>query len=165
MNLSLEWFKSTAEKAIEKIVESKLEEAINQEENVSLEKPYIAIKLTNDVLIVVLKEGNVLTKPNATEEDFYAALEAKTESELRMIIASQDVINDVEARKKEEAKIKAIQQGIQSLSELNDFVVEENTVYLSGTSRSMPQLLVEKFIEIVDRVSEQTSGIELLKKY
>lgn len=158
--LSLEWFKSTAEKAIEKVVTNKLEKLMEEEqpEVVPSGNPYMSVKLTNDVLIVVLPDGNVLTKPNASEDDFYAALNSKTETELRKILASQQVVADMEAKKKEEARLKAIQKGIQTLAELDDFVVENNTVYLSGTSRSMPQLLVEKFIEIVDRVSEQTSG-------
>lgn len=150
--LSLEWFKSTAEKAIEKVVANKLEKLMEEEqpEVVSSGNPYMSVKLTNDVLIVVLPDGNVLTKPNASEDDFYAALNSKTETELRTILASQQVVADMEAKKKEEARLKAIQKGIQTLAELDDFVVEENTVYLSGTSRSMPQLLVEKFIEIVE---------------
>lgn len=150
--LSLEWFKSTAEKAIEKVVANKLEKLMEEEqpEVVSSGNPYMSVKLTNDVLIVVLPDGNVLTKPNASEDDFYAALNSKTETELRTILASQQVIADMEAKKKEEARLKAIQKGIQTLAELDDFVVENNTVYLSGTSRSMPQLLVEKFIEIVE---------------
>lgn len=150
--LSLDWFKQTAEKAIEKVVANKLEKLMEEEqpEVVSSSNPYMSVKLTNDVLIVVLPDGNILTKPNASEEDFYAALNSKTETELRMILASEQVVNDMEARKKEEARLKAIQKGIQSLGELDDFVVEGNTVYLSGTSRSMPQLLVEKFIEIVE---------------
>jgi len=158
--LSLEWFKSTAEKAIEKVVASKLERLMEEEqpEVVSSCNPYMSVKLTNDVLIVVLPDGNILTKPNASEEDFYAALNSKTETELRMILASQQVVADIETKKKEEARLRAIQKGIQTLAELDDFVVEGNTVYLSGTSRSMPQLLVEKFIEIVHRVSDQTSG-------
>jgi hypothetical protein len=150
--LSLDWFKQTAEKAIEKVVANKLEKLMEEEQQevVSSGNPYMSVKLINDVLIVVLPDGNILTKPNASEEDFYAALNSKTETELRMILASEQVVNDMEARKKEEARLKAIQKGIQSLGELDDFVVEGNTVYLSGTSRSMPQLLVEKFIEIVE---------------
>lgn len=150
--LSLEWFKSTAEKAIEKVVANKLEKLMEEEqpEVVSSSNPYMSVKLTNDVLIVVLPDGNVLTKPNASEDDFYAALNSKTETELRTVLASQQVVADMEAKKKEEARLKAIQKGIQTLAELDDFVVENNTVYLSGTSRSMPQLLVEKFIEIVE---------------
>lgn len=157
--LSLEWFKSTTEKAIEKAVLKKLKKVIKEEKQEEvLEKPYITVKLVNDVLIVVLPDGNVLTKSNASEKDFYLALNSKTEKELRIILASEKVIAELEAKKKEEEKIIAIQKGIKMLENLEDFIVINNTVFFKGTSRSMPQLLVEKFIEIVDRVSEQTSG-------
>jgi hypothetical protein len=152
--LSLEWFKGTAEKAIEKVVASKLEQLMEEEQPsvVSTEKPYLNIKLVNNTLTVVLTDGSVLSKPNATEEDFNSVTNAKDAMEIVNIVASSEVYGDVQEREKEAARLKAIQKGIQILAELPDFHVEENTVYLSGTSRSMPQLLVERFIEIVDRV-------------
>jgi len=157
--LSLDWFKQTAEKAIEKVISNKLEKLIEEEEtNISSEEPlYKNIKLVNDVLVVVLNDGTILSKPNASNVDFEAVKNAKSRIEIDTIIASQDVINDVEEKRKEIARIEAIQKGIESLKDLPDFVVEDNVVYLSGTSRSMPQLLVEKFIEIVDRVSQEPS--------
>jgi hypothetical protein len=151
--LSLAWFKNTAEKAIEKVVTSKLEKLMEDEEQVVVaEKPYLNIKLINDTLTVVLTDGNVVSKPNATEEDFKAVINAKDSLEIINIVASNEVYSDYKQKEEEINKIKAIQKGIQVLEELDDFVVEGNTVYLKGTSRSMPQLLVEKFIEIVDRV-------------
>jgi hypothetical protein len=65
------------------------------------------------------------------------------------------VAADVQKLKAEAARIQALQKGIKLLADLPDFIVEGNSVYLKGTSRSMPQLLVEKFIEIVDRVSDE----------
>lgn len=152
--LSLEWFKGTAEKAIEKVVASKLEKLMEEEEQVIAvkEKPYLNIKLINDTLTVVLADGSVVSKPNATEEDFNAVHNAKDAMEIISIVASSEVYGDYKQREAEAARVKAIQKGIQTLAELDDFVVEGNTVYLSGTSRSLPQLLVERFIEIVDRV-------------
>ena len=152
--LSLDWFKNTAERAIEKVVASKLEQLMEEEQQVpkSTEKPYLNVKLINDTLTVVLTDGNVVSKPNATEEDFKAVTNAKDAMEIVNIVASSEVYGDLKQREAEAARLKAIQKGIQTLAELDDFVVEGNTVYLSGTSRSMPQLLVERFIEIVDRV-------------
>jgi len=157
--LSLDWFKNTAERAIEKVVASKLEQLMEEEQQVpkSTEKPYLNVKLINDTLTVVLTDGNVVSKPNATEEDFKAVTNAKDAMEIVNIVASSEVYGDLKQREAEAAKLKAIQKGIQTLAELDDFVVEGNTVYLSGTSRSMPQLLVERFIEIVDRVSHEPS--------
>ena len=149
--LSLDWFKQTAESAITKVVAEKLE-SLMQEEETPRVKPYLRIQLANDTLTVVLTDGTVLSKPGATEDDYYAIIEAKSAHEIHAIVGSKDVAADVEKAKAEAARIKALQKGIQLLGDLPDFTVEGNSVYLTGTSRSMPQLLVEKFIEIVDRV-------------
>jgi len=149
--LSLDWFKQTAESAITKVVAEKLE-SLMQEEETPRVKPYLRIQLANDTLTVVLVDGSVLSKPGATEDDYYAIIEAKSAHEIHTIIGSKDVVADVEKAKAEAARIQALQKGIQLLGDLPDFTVEGQSVYLVGTSRSMPQLLVEKFIEIVDRV-------------
>ena len=159
--LSLDWFKQTAENAIAKVVANKLESLMEQEEqqapNEVFEKPFLNLRLVNDTLTVVLRDGSVLSKPAATEEDYYAISEAKSLHEIYAIIASKEVAADVEALRAETARIKALQQGIQLLAVLPDFRVEGTTVYLNGTSRSLPQLLVEKFIEVVDAVSNEPS--------
>lgn len=149
--LSLDWFKQTAENAITKVVAEKLEQLMQEEETPKV-KPYLRVQLANDTLTVVLMDGTVLSKPGATEDDYYAIIEAKDVYEIHAIIGSKDVVADVEKMKAEAARIKALQKGIELLASLPDFTVEGNSVYLKGTSRSMPQLLVEKFIEIVDRV-------------
>jgi hypothetical protein len=158
--LSLDWFKQTAENAIAKVVANKLESLMEQEES-SVKapevKPCLRIQLVNDTLTVVLNDGSVLSKPGATEEDFHAVGNARSVHEVHAIIASREVAADVEALRAETARIKALQQGIQLLAVLPDFRVEGTTVYLNGTSRSLPQLLVEKFIEVVDKVSNVPS--------
>ena len=149
--LSLDWFKQTAESAITKVVAEKLEQLMQEEETPKI-KPYLRVQIANDTLTVVLLDGSVLSKPGATEDDYYAVIEARDAYEIHAIVGSRDVVADVEKVKAEAARIKALQKGIESLASLPDFIVEGNSVYLTGTSRSMPQLLVEKFIEIVDRV-------------
>ena len=157
--LSLDWFKETAENAIAKVVANKLESLMEQEEAPREEyvKPYINIKLVNDTLTVVLTNGNIVSKPGATEEDYRAVLNATSVHEIYAIVASREVTADVEALRAETARIKALQKGIASLALLSDFTIEGTTVYLTGTSRSLPQLLVEKFIEVVDRVADEPS--------
>ncbi len=160
--LSLEWFKSKVEMSIDRVIESKIESLI-QEENKSESqqkyvKPYFSMKMVNNVLTVVLNDGAIISKPNSSEEDFHAVANARSIEEILAITSSSEVIADVEQAKAEAARIRALQQGIQALADLPDFTVEGNTVYLAGTSRSLPQLLVEKFIEVVDRVyNEGTS--------
>ena len=110
------------------------------------------MKLVNDTLTVVLMDGTIISKPGATEDDYFAVQAATDVYEIHAIVASKEVAADVEKLKAEAARIQALQKGIKLLADLPDFTVEGNSVYLTGTSRSMPQLLVEKFIEIVDRV-------------
>ena len=158
--LSLDWFKSKVEMSIDRVVANKLESLMEQEEapNEVFEKTFFSIKLVNDTLTVVLRDGSVLSKPNATEEDYYAISNARSVHEIHAIVASREVLQDVEKVRAETARIKALQQGIQALADLPDFTVEGTTVYLTGTSRSMPQILVEEFIRVVDRVyNEGTS--------
>ena len=161
--LSLDWFKQTAENAIAKVVANKLESLMEQEEapvQQSYVKPYTNIKLVNNTLTIVLSNGDILTKPGATEDDYHAIINARNIHEIYAVIASREVVADAEKIKAEAARIKALQKGIESLSCLRDFTVEGTTVYLNGTSRSLPQLLVEKFIEVVDRVYDRPSNFE-----
>jgi hypothetical protein len=156
--LSLDWFKQTAENAIAKVVANKLESLMEQEEapiQQSYEKPCLRVQLSNDTLTVVLTDGSVLSKPGATEEDFHAVSNARSIHEVHAILASREVLEDVQKVRAEEARIKALQKGIESLANFDDFTVEGTTVYLTGTSRSMPQILVEEFIRVVDRVGHQ----------
>jgi hypothetical protein len=158
--LSLDWFKQTAENAIAKVVANKLESLMEQEEapvQQSYVKPYTNIKLVNNTLTIVLSNGDILTKPGATEDDYHAIINARSIHEIYAVIASREVLEDVEKVRAEAARIKALQQGIELLGCINDFRVEGTSVYLTGTSRSMPQILVEKFIEIVDRVANEPS--------
>ena len=155
--LSLDWFKQTAESAITKVVAEKLESLMQEEQLDTMcapKKNYLRVQIANDTLTVVLMDGSVLSKPGATEDDYYAVIEAKDAYEIHAIVGSKDVVADVEKVRAEAARIKALQKGIESLASLPDFIVDGNSVYLTGTSRSMPQLLVEKFIEIVDRVKD-----------
>jgi len=163
--LSLDWFKQTAENAIAKVVANKLESLMEQEQKGSdydidkkvYEKPYINVKLVNDTLTIVLSNGDVLTKPGATEDDYRAIVDATDVHEIYAVIASHEVKEEVEKIKAEAARIKALQEGIELLADLPDFTVEGTTVYLTGTSRSLPQILVEEFITVVDRVANEIS--------
>jgi len=155
--LSLDWFKQTAENAIAKVVANKLESLMEQEEALKEEyvKPYLNLRLVNDTLTIVLNDGSILSKPGATEEDFVAVSNAESVHEIYAIIASAEVAADAEKIKAEAARMRALQKGIETLANLPDFVVEGTTVYLAGTSRSMPQLLVEQFITVIDRVANE----------
>ena len=157
--LSMQWFKSKIEFAVEKVIANKIENLMEQEDTDDVpeftdplgfeRKPYLNIKMVNDVLTVVMKDGSILTKPNATDKDFFMAKGARTEEDIYLIIASSEVISEKRDREAEVAKLRALHKGIDSLRNLRQFKVEGNTVYLTGINRSLPQMLVEKFIEIV----------------
>jgi hypothetical protein len=161
--LSLDWFKSKVEVSIDRVIANKLDSLMEQDVPVDQkctakpQRQFFSMKMVNDTLTVVLNDGAILSKPNACEDDFYAVSEATSVEEILAIMSSAEVMADVEKAKAEAAKIRALQQGLQILAVLPDFRVEGNTVYLAGTSRSLPQLLVEKFIEIVDRVANEPS--------
>ena len=155
--LSMQWFKSKIEFAVEKVIATKIESLMEQEDNdvpgsdfdVDKRVPYLNVKLVNDVLTVVMKDGSIITKPGATENDFIKAKEAMTENDIYVIVATPEVVSEKNQRDAEVAKLRALQKGISQLSGLSQFKVDGNTVYLKGINRSLPQLLVEKFIEIV----------------
>ena len=113
-------------------------------------KPYLNVKLVNDVLTIVLKDGSIITKPGATADDFKRARACFTEDMLINIVATQEVVQERIEREAEVKRFKAIHKGFELLSKFSHFKVVGNSVYLSGINRSLPQLLVERFIEIVD---------------
>jgi len=152
----MQWFKSKIEHAVEKAISNKIDNLMDQEdveEEVSSQKPYTNIKLVNDVLTVVLRNGNILTKTGATDDDYYRAVNATTEASLYNVCSTAEIMEERRKNEAEIARVKAVQQGIKKLEGLADFEVEGNSVKLAGTGRTMPQLLVEQFIQIVDRVS------------
>jgi hypothetical protein len=159
--LSLNWFKSKIETAVEKVIASKIEQLMEQDDpgsdyDIDV-KPYRKIKFVNDVLTIVLNSGEIISKPNATTKDYVNALSALTEDELFNIVSSEEVRNERIAREKEVMKLRSLQKGLSVLTDLKDFEVENNSVKLTGTGRTMPQLLVEKFIEVVDRYKNTPS--------
>ena len=117
-------------------------------------KPYLNVKLVNDVLTIVLKDGSIITKPGATADDFKRARACFTENMLINIVATQEVVQERIEREAEVKRFKAIHKGFELLSKFSHFRVEGNSVYLSGINRSLPQLLIERFIEIVDSYSQ-----------
>jgi hypothetical protein len=100
---SLNWFKSEKQKQLEQLqleeqalkntlLRKKIESA---PETTSIQtttyKPYIKIKLVNNVLTVVLNDGSLVSKTNATEQDFNDARNSKTEEQLLRIMSIEEV--------------------------------------------------------------------------
>jgi hypothetical protein len=163
--LSLEWFKNKVDHSIERVIEKKLDSLIDQEsvqEEESAAPLYRGIKLVNDSLTILMNDGNIINKPNATEEDYEAIINAKSQFEFERIVMDPNVLQEKQVKAKEIAKAKALLKGIQLLENSGEFTVEDNVVYFKGISRSIPQLLVEKLIEVVDRAEDLSEDDEYL---
>ena len=117
-------------------------------------KPYMHLKMVNDVLTIVLNDGQIISKPNATQDDFKAAQNASSEADLFNLVMSQEVREDKMKRDAEVARMKSLQKGLDVLKSFSDFVVDDYTVYIKGISRSLPQIIVEEFIAIIGAYSE-----------
>lgn len=164
--LSLEWFKNRVNHSIDRVIESKLDSLINEEsegEQEHFTEPlYRGIKLVNDSLTILMNDGSIINKPNATEEDYEAIINVKSQYEFNNIIMDPNVLQEKQEKAKELAKAKALMKGIQLLEDCGEFTVEDNVVYFKGISRSIPQLLVEKLIEVVDRSENLSEDEEYL---
>ncbi len=66
--MSLDWFKGKIENSIDRVIAKKLDSVMGEEESSSIDIK--KIKLVNDQLTVVLADGKMYTKTDATEEDF-----------------------------------------------------------------------------------------------
>ena len=116
--------------------------------------PYLNVKLVNDVLTIVLNDGSIISKPNATTEDFNKVRTSTCEDQLFTIVGSAEIVEEKRLRELELERLRNIKAGINKLGELYDFTVDGDSVYLTGIQRSLPQLMVEKFTEIVGRYDE-----------
>lgn len=161
MKITLNWFKevfkSEQQKELDnlKIEKKKLENELLSKQLSIIEKPYKNVKLVNDVLTIILKDGSILSKSGATVNDFINAKQADYEEELFRIASSAEGIEERKRFEKEMSKNKALKEGLNVLKEMEDFEVDGNTVFMKGTNRSLPPLLVEKFIEVIDNNSNQ----------
>lgn len=173
---SLNWFKSEKQKQLEQLQleEQALKNTLlrkkieNAPETTSIQtthyKPYIKIKLVNNVLTVVLNDGSLVSKTNATEKDFNDARNSKTEEQLLSIMSIKEVKEQKDKIEKEVKKVNALKKGLETLKSMPDFVVEGNVVYLKGINRTLPQLLVEEFIRIVEDAKYYAGFGDIQKK-
>jgi len=163
--LSLKWFKNTIERVVEKKIEAAFEQLENESSSnlfhveqsaptyttttTSPQKIYLSLKMVNDVLTIVLQDGTVLTKSNATADDFNRAKNAKTEEQLISLVATVEVRDERRKEQAEYNKAQAIKKGVDYLASLDEFELKDGSLYLKGINRSLPPLMVEEFLEIV----------------
>lgn len=147
---SLEWFKSKkAKNLINLLIEE--QSMINESIKKKAEKPYKKLKLVNDVLTVVLNNGDVISKPSCSVHDFQRVSNSESEMDVLKVF---DAVKEYDERQKEilhHQKMQIVRDNFDLLRKLNDFEIDETSVKLKGINRTLPQLLVEKFIEVVSR--------------
>lgn len=184
MKFSLDWFKSEKQKENEKLQleneklrneylkvsienENKLK-SIGEASDVVLsmveQRPFLNIKMTNDVLTIVLRDGTLLSKSNATRKDFDDARQAITEERLLEIASGSELLMQKKAKEAEEKALQKMLDGISSLSK-EHFLTREDSVYMIDEKgkvieRSIPQLLLERFYTITGDVSFDKNNIE-----
>lgn len=150
---SLKWFRSNNQEKLEKLELEKKEkelELLNLKLKES-KKLYKMLSLVNNNLTVVLQDGSIISKSNATENDVQEIKLATSESEILRIVKDVSIQQEKVTEELTLQDIEMYSEGFKSFQYLNDFRVEGNTVYLSGTNRSLPDLLVKKFIKIIDK--------------
>jgi len=160
--MSLDWFKGRVENSIDRVIAKKLDDVMGEDNSSSIDIK--KIKLVNDQLTVVLSDGKMFTKTDATECDFDSAQNATTEQQLECIMMTSEVADQKEQQRRDIERNKAMQIGIDALVELDDFRREGNSCYLSGTNRTLPGLLVEKFIEVIYRIKQNRSEYNTLQE-
>lgn len=163
MKFSLNWFKSKKQEELQelKIEEQKLKNALLFQElhyeeslvpsvSVGPNTPYKKVKLVNSVLTVLLHDGTILSKSNASANDYYIVKDAFTEDEILSVMVVKEIKEEKIAKAKEYEKAKTLNKGLAILESTGNFTVDGNSVYLKGINRSLPQLLVERFLLIVN---------------
>ncbi len=152
--LSLEWFKDRVETSIDKAVADRLNKLIEGEDDspkAKIERPYVTVKLVNDSLVVVMKDGNIFTKPNATEKDYNWVRDSYTIEEILAVIEDKVVAREIKETKKEAEKLTNLVEGFKLLEQLVDFTSDGDVMYLTGTKRTIPPLLLNKFAQVVGK--------------
>jgi hypothetical protein len=157
MNTSLEFFKSLIERDT-KVMEMLLKDNTATSNSIVGElksfiggKPYSNIKFVNDVLTIILKDGDIISKHPATIDDFNRARDARSEIELFTVCSSKEGLEEKRKFEEEVKRNAAILEGCKKLAKLTDFDLRDGSIYMSGINRSLPPLMVEEFASIVGR--------------
>jgi len=155
MNTSLEFFKSLIErdtKVMEMLLKDNTPSGPTSSNTTMIGgKVYSNIKFVNDVLTIVLNDGNIISKHPATMDDFNRARDAKSEMELFTLCSSKEGLEEKRKFEEEVKRNEAILEGSKRLAKLTDFELRDGSIYMSGINRSLPPIMVEEFASIVGR--------------
>jgi len=132
-----------------KIEEQALKNSLLRRELETSLKPYEKLKLVNDVLTVVLKDGEVLSRPSCTVDDFNDVKNANNEIEIIALFNKKLSTDEMVKEVKQQKVLANISTKLEMLSRMQDFDVEDGSVRLKGINRTIPELLVEKFLDVI----------------
>lgn len=109
-----------------------------------LEKYYSKLFLVNDILTIVFNDGNVISKTGIGVDVVENIKNALSEKEIISLLSYKEPVkNDSPIEKK-------------NLSILDDrFVVEGERVFLKGVGLQIPNIIVENFIEILEKLDKE----------
>ena len=133
---SLDWFKSKNTK--------KKEEVKNLENEFLKDKPYKKLKMVNDTITVVFADGSVVTRQDCNMKNFENIKSCKSESEVIRTLITFPNFTKVENLEYNVSK------GYKILEGLGDFEIDDNSIKLKNINRTIPPLLLNKFIDIVE---------------
>lgn len=159
---SLDWFKSLIDRN-EPVVEKEVVEQKEVVKHVPVnplvdESPVKSMKLVNNVLTVYLRQsGEVLIKQEADVNDFNRVANAASEQEVRKIFANVEGLRQMIKQEaiekdlvKEYEQMEKVLTSLEILDQFSDFEVEGSSIILKDTGRTLPDVLVQEFREIID---------------
>lgn len=112
-------------------------------------KSYSKLFLVNDILTIVFNDGNVISKTGVGVDVVENIKNALSEKEIISLLSYKEPVkNDSPIEKKD-------------LSILDDrFVVEGERVFLKGVGLQIPNVIVENFIEILEKLLDERLDLE-----
>lgn len=114
------------------------------------------LKLVGDVMILTTQDGDVITKPNATREDFEKVKMAKSQEEVDETFLSKIVPEPVK-----EGEIEINDYEFKRLLSHVDFFKRDGSIFMTTVpNRSIPDLLIKKFSECIG-----TDEYDRMKKF
>lgn len=116
----------------------------------------LKISLINNSMIVVLPSGKTIFTNSGTKELFYQVQECQTEQEVKQLLTPELCKEEEEIRQKQE-EFKEFIEDVQKLSERDEFLVKDKSVYIKGIDRTLPELLVKHFIGALGDEDQITS--------
>lgn len=127
--------------------------------------------LVNNKLTILLETGEVLSVDKADRDLYNKALDCTSEQELKYLLYPNlkeeaekkelEILKQKKEKELQEKKLEVEKQKNQKvleytkiLVESGDFEVNDNDIYMKGIKVSLPKLLLNKFVELAEKVLE-----------